>query len=79
MKVTKLSIKGKTKVKALSSRRLRLTFPKAGTTKYRLSVSSKVLKLSKSARKKKTLTFKAAVVYTSGAKATLSFKVKPKR
>jgi hypothetical protein len=79
VKVTKLSVKGTTKLKALSSKRLRITFPKAGTTKYRLSVSSKVLKLSKSARKKKSLTFKAAVVYTTGTKLTVPFVIKPKK
>ncbi|MBO9532518.1 MAG: hypothetical protein J7513_06055 [Solirubrobacteraceae bacterium] len=79
-KLSKLSAKGSTDVKRLSSRKLRLTMPSAGSTSFYLLTRSRTISVSKSAdrKTKDNVVVTARITFKDGGTVSVPVAVKPK-
>ncbi|MDQ8044741.1 MAG: hypothetical protein REI11_09050 [Patulibacter sp.] len=77
--VKKLTVKGKATTKRISSTKLRVTLPSAGTTVAKLLTRTGTVSIKSAAKRKskKAVTVKVAVTYTNGQKATIPVRLTP--
>ncbi|MDQ8045150.1 MAG: hypothetical protein AAGC46_09390 [Solirubrobacteraceae bacterium] len=77
--VKSLSVKGKSTTKRITSRKLRVKLPTAGTTKFHLLTRTNTVTIASSSKRKSKakLVLSLTITYTNGAKTTVPFRLTP--